>query len=354
MLRRDSSGKIQYSVQLTFFTIYFLFIALTVGLLNTYPIISSRDAVFSAKRGMMINQASVMASSLSALEELDAANVQQVMELVDVNAFDRVLVSDADGLVLYDTADSGGAAGRYALFPELVRALKGEVLFFSRYDGDAFSSRAASPIVGYGGVIGSVYLYEYDSAQALLIKSIQTRLRSISLMVGILALLAIFAFTRALTRRIRELVKAMRIVREGDYEYRIEPKGRDEVTELATEFNDMTRRLQNTEELRRRFVSDASHELRTPLASIRLLSDSVLQSDKMDGETMRDFVADIGSEAERLQRMTEKLMKLTRMDSKVQTERVKLDMKRAAEKNSASALPSGAFAQYHHFLRFGG
>ena len=184
MLRRDSSGKIQYSVQLTFFTIYFMFIAFTVGLLNTYPIISSRDAVFSAKRGMMINQASVMASSLSALEELDAANVQQVMELVDVNAFDRVLVSDADGLVLYDTADSGGAAGRYALFPELVRALKGEVLFFSRYDGDAFSSRAASPIVGYGGVIGSVYLYEYDSAQALLIKSIQTRLRSISLMVA--------------------------------------------------------------------------------------------------------------------------------------------------------------------------
>jgi len=77
----------------------------------------------------------------------------------------------------------------------------------------------------------------------------------------------------------------------------------------------MSQRLQATDELRRRFVSDASHELRTPLASIRLLSDSIVQSENMDEETMREFVTDIGSEAERLQRLTEKLMMLTKMDS---------------------------------------
>ena len=124
----------------------------------------------------------------------------------------------------------------------------------------------------------------------------------------------------------------MRIVREGNYDYSLTPRGRDEVTELAREFNDMTRRLESTDELRRRFVSDASHELRTPLASIRLLSDSVLQSGDMDEATMREFVADIGSEAERLQRMTEKLMRLTRMDSHVQSQRDRVDLKRAAEK----------------------
>ena len=35
-------------------------------------------------------------------------------------------------------------------------------------------------------------------------------------------------------------------------------------------------------QVRRRFVSDASHELKTPLASIRLLADSILQTDEMD------------------------------------------------------------------------
>jgi signal transduction histidine kinase len=61
-------------------------------------------------------------------------------------------------------------------------------------------------------------------------------------------------------------------------------------------------------------VSDASHELKTPLASIKLLSDSILQND-MDSETVKEFVGDIGNEADRLNRMTQKLLSLTRIES---------------------------------------
>ena len=63
--------------------------------------------------------------------------------------------------------------------------------------------------------------------------------------------------------------------------------------------------------MRRQFVSDASHELKTPLASIKLLADSILQND-MDVDTVREFVADIGDEADRLTRMSGKLLSLTR------------------------------------------
>ena len=327
MLKKDQNGKIKYSVQLTFFIIYFLFIALMTGLLNTYPTISSRDAVFSTKQSMMLSQATVMASSLSALESLSGENVMQVMELVDINSFDRVIVTDADAMTLYDTARTDSSLGRYALFSEIVGALR------------VFRSRAASPVVSAGEIIGCVYLYEYDGIQAAFIRDIQARLRSISIIAALLALLAVYVFTKALTGRITDLVRAMRIVREGDYDYRITPRGRDEVAELAREFNDMTQRLQSTEELRRRFVSDASHELRTPLASIRLLSDSIAQSENMDEGTMREFVGDIGTEAERLQRMTEKLMRLTRMDSGVQTQRERVNVKRVAEKTVHMLTP---------------
>ena len=324
-------GKRKYSVQLVFAAIFFMFIALMIGLLNSYPTISSRDIVFSNKQGSMMSQISVMSTSLSALETLSEEGVESVMELVDVNAFDRVLVTDGRTRVIYDTADAATAGG-YALFSEVLSALEGQAVFHSRYDGEAFVSHAAVPVVSYGQVIGSVYLCERDADQAELIAQIQGRLRNISIVAGILALLVMLLFTKALTRRITALVKAMRIVREGKYDYRIEPSGRDEVTELAEEFNDMTQRLQSTEELRRRFVSDASHELRTPLASIRLLSDSIVQSENMDEETMREFVTDIGSEAERLQRLTEKLMMLTKMDSRPEIELVPVNIKKVAER----------------------
>lgn len=328
----NEKPKIKYSVQMTFITIFFAFLALTIVLLNVYPTTNARDIVFSAKQGSLLNQTAVMSSSLSALERLNPDGVHQVMELVGVGNYDRVVVSDADGIILYDTEYYGDFLGEQNE-PEMVQnALQGKSVFSCSYSGSAFYSRAAAPVVSYGSVIGAVYLFELDSEQADLIASIQGRLRYISIITGIVTLVIIIFFSRALTRRLRELLKGMRIVREGDYDYRVTPRGNDEVRVLSEEFNDMTGRLQDTEELRRRFVSDASHELRTPLASIRLLSDSIVQSENMDEATMREFVTDIGSEAERLQRLTEKLMRLTKMDSHISTERVPVNMKKVAER----------------------
>ena len=326
--------KIKYSVQLTLMVMFFAFTAVTIGLLNTYPTISSRDSVFSAKQSALLNQATIMSASLSALERLSGDGVEQVMELIDVNDFDRVVVTDAAGVVLYDTDRAEPILGEVCAFPQVGRALLGEAVFRCQYDGSAFRSRVAAPVMSYGSVIGSVYVYEQDSEQADLIDSVQVQLRNISLGVGVMMLLAIVVFAERLTRRLRELVEAMRIVREGNYDYRVTVRGGDEVAALSEAFNEMTGRLHDTEELRRRFVSDASHELRTPLSSIRLLSDSVVQSENMDPDTMREFVTDIGSEAERLQRLTEKLMRLTRMDSGVTAEKAPVNLKRVAERTA--------------------
>jgi len=326
----EGKPKIKYSVQLTFVSIFFVFIVVTIGLLNIYPTTSARDIVFSTKQSALMSQASVMSSSLSALERLSTDGVEQVMQLMDLEDYVRTVVTDAEGGILYDSLRRGATAEDPE--DEIARALAGEAVFASQYTGDAFLSRTAAPVMSYGNVIGAVYFYDADSEPAMLIASIQSRLRNISIVAGVLTLLVIFLFTRALTGRLTALVKGMRIVREGDYDYRVPEKGSDEVTELTDEFNNMTQRLQRTEEVRRRFVSDASHELRTPLASIRLLADSVVQNDSMDETTMREFVTDIGSEAERLQRTTEKLMKLTRMDSHVPIERSPVNVKRVAER----------------------
>ena len=120
-------------------------------------------------------------------------------------------------------------------------------------------------------------------------------------------------YNRHFSRRMRAIMDSMHTIQKGNYNQKVSVGGNDELTLLASEFNDLTERLQTSEEKRRRFVSDASHELKTPLASIKLLTDSILQND-MDAETMREFVEDIGSEAERLNRMTAKLLSLTKVD----------------------------------------
>lgn len=314
-MEQKSSRTIKYSVQFKFVALTFVFFAVLLVFLNTYPLIASRDLVFASKQSSLQSQASVAAASLSALEILTPDGVQQVMDLLDISGPTRVIVTDPEGVILYDDYDGPAQIGKITGLMEIRRALGGEVLFHPRFDDGAFLSSASQPVRYRGTTIGAVYLYEYDREQGALLLQLQSTLRSISLIVGALAMLLLIAFSRALTKRITDLVRAIRIVRDGTYGHRIETSGHDEITELGEEFNNMTAQLQETEELRRRFVSDASHELKTPLASIRLLSDSIAQSENMDMETMREFVTDIGAEAERLQRTTDKLLGLTRLDA---------------------------------------
>ncbi len=289
--------------------------------------------VIDTKKGAMQSQGLVISSSLSALDSLTGEAVAQVMELLDVTPMTRMIITDPGGLILYDTSEDNDAAGRYALLPELRVALEGRSVFRCGYAGGEFVSRYAAPVVSGGAVLGAVYLYEHDTEQGDIIHGLQRNLRTMSFAFGGVGLVVVFVIATTLTMRIKKLAAAVGVVSSGDYAYRLNVRGNDEIAELSDEFNDLTGRLESTEEARRRFVSDASHELRTPLAAIRLLSDSITQSDNMDGGTMREFATDIGSEAERLQRITEKLMNLTKLDAGVtKRQREPADMKQVVRR----------------------
>jgi signal transduction histidine kinase len=133
-----------------------------------------------------------------------------------------------------------------------------------------------------------------------------------------------------ISRRTRSILTGIRGIGAGRYDTRISDRGVDELGEISSEVNLLADRLQQIEGMRQRFVSDASHELKTPLAAITLLSDSIVQNDGMDKATVREFVYDIGREAERLARVTQQLQELTKLDSKARELREDVDLGRVA------------------------
>ena len=324
--RRKLTQRVQFKLAMAFFAL----IAALLILLNTYPVAASRDIVFSEKESSLLEQAGVISASLAGLDSLSGDGAAQVVELLGLTAFERVMVTDAAGCVLYDTL-APGAEGSLSLFAEIMRALGGEQVFWSSFAGGAFLSRAAMPVTRGGAVLGAVYLCERDTEQADIILAFRDRLATVSLVAFAVACALTVFFTRTFTVRITRLSEAVRTVREGDYAHRIDSEGDDELAELSADFNSMTETLQKTEEQRRRFVSDASHELKTPLAAIRLLADSITGTEGMDMDTVREFVQDISNEAERLQRTTEKLLDLSRRDDGARGERVDVDVGETAE-----------------------
>lgn len=301
------------SLQVKFGLSYIAVIAAVLLLLNTYPLLVSEDLVFRSKETNMTGSVSVVVYSLAGLNRLNQENVAAAMAVVEETGLSRVLVTDSAGLVLYDTRETGSAVGKYTFYSEIVQALEGYDAFSCSYRDGAFRSRTASPVLYQNRIIGAVYAYEYDTEQAALLEGLQSNLLKLSAGIAAAVVLLSILLSQMLTRKISTLLTAIRKVRAGAYEHRTHISGRDEIAQIGEEFNSLTDRLQTTETLRRRFVSDASHELKTPLTVI--LSSAELAASETDGEKSRQYLDNIHAESLRMKDLVEDMLTLARTES---------------------------------------
>ena len=89
---------------------------------------------------------------------------------------------------------------------------------------------------------------------------------------------------------------------------------KDELGRLATVFNQTLERLESSFDRLRRFTADASHELRTPLTAIRAVGEVALRESRSSDEC-RAVIASMLEEADRLTRLVDDLLSLSRADA---------------------------------------
>lgn len=258
----------------------------------------------------MSERCNLASSEIAQLQVINRTTISETLSRIGSLRVTRVIVTDQEATVLYDSTGTE-INGTVATEPEIKNAITKNMDVFSwTYDDGAMTSSMVAPIISYGSPIGAVYMIEHDPQQGQILRSIQINTLTISIALELILILFSLVFSKTYTRRLRRIMVSMRIIRGGDYTHKVKMGGNDELTVLGDEFNDLVEKLYTSENRRRQFVSDASHELKTPLASIKLLSDSILQNE-MDQETANEFVQDIGNEADRLTRMSEKLLALT-------------------------------------------
>lgn len=294
--------------------------------------------MFHTKAASLQGKTQLVVSSLSGLETLNVENVNQVMALLGDIEATRVMVTSSEGRALYDSLSMGNATGKLILFPEVVEALRANNVFHSAYKSGVLESRACMPIMYYGTAIGAVYIMEHDTAQGAIIEALEVNIIRITAVLGAVVLLFSVLFSVRYSRRMRQILHSTQLLREGEYSHKLTIRGQDEVGLLASEFNKLTERLQASEQMQRQFISDASHELKTPLASIKLLADSILQN-PMDADTVREFVGDIGNEADRLTRIAQKLLELSRIEDSPKGDFVVVETGPIVEKIMRMLLP---------------
>jgi two-component system OmpR family sensor kinase len=161
----------------------------------------------------------------------------------------------------------------------------------------------------------------YDSVEDAL-EAFTTVLVVGGLLAFLLSVGGAYLLARAALSPVEAVVSSAREMTEGDLSRRLPvAHPRDEIGRLTMTINGLLARLEaafaRREEAlsrQRRFAADASHELRTPLTSIAGYAQMLEEWGLRDPQTAREGVAAIRQESERMQRLVEGLLALTRGD----------------------------------------
>ncbi len=141
-------------------------------------------------------------------------------------------------------------------------------------------------------------------------QSVLLRLVVVGVIVGVLC----WWLSRYLTSPLRALSAATRRLAAGDLGSRVSPRvsrRRDEIGELARDFDAMAERLEGLVASHRRLLRDVSHELRSPLARLGV---ALELARGRAGDAARPALDRVGRESERLNELIAQLLELARLE----------------------------------------
>ncbi|MBO8126648.1 MAG: HAMP domain-containing protein [Firmicutes bacterium] len=136
--------------------------------------------------------------------------------------------------------------------------------------------------------------------------TIQDVVTTASVTAGLLALVLSLIFAHRVTKPVLDMTKVAQELRAGRFSARARVGRQDELGTLARTINDMARRLEEVDRMRKKFTADVAHELRTPVTTIRSyiegFQDGVLEPTperlkELEEETIRltDLITDLQS-----------------------------------------------------------
>ncbi|MBR5262755.1 MAG: HAMP domain-containing histidine kinase [Clostridia bacterium] len=207
---------------------------------------------------------------------------------------------------------------RYHISKEIItEAANGGFTDNSTLGGTFMSSQitTASPIVVNGKSVAIVFATEpvtiswYDYA-----KQVMEVFLTAAVLALVVSFLMVYYLSYRFTRPLKEMSRAIQHYAEGDFSYKVNVRGNDEIAELAQAFNSMAQSLSSMESSRRSFVANVSHELKTPMTSIGGFIDGIL--DGTISEDKHDYYLRIVSdEVRRLSRLVTGMLNMSKIEA---------------------------------------
>ena len=252
----------------------------------------------------------------------EAAKLAVKEAIVEHRFRDHVfVVFDAKGSVLTSSQDLPNEVSPPSLFTsasfrELLNDTVGERRLFRNVEGGRSGYRGVARKFPLKGQTYTLVILQSVHPQAEMLEEVRYTFGWVIPIAIVLASAGgYFLARKSLAPVVAMSSQAGRIGAENLHERLPIQNARDELGRLATAFNELLERVDQSFERQRRFMSDASHELRTPAAILRGESEVALSRTERPAEEYRESLAVLHAEAQRLTQIVEDLFTLTRADA---------------------------------------
>ena len=173
----------------------------------------------------------------------------------------------------------------------------------------------AMPIESLGESIGIIRFISSMKETNRIISQITKVLLLLGLLVITISGFLSVLIANSIAKPLKEVTNVAEKMADGQFKIRSEIKVNDEIGRLAHTLNYMAEEIVRKENMKNDFISSISHELRTPLTSIKGWAITLMNSDELDDDLLRDGLEIIEGESDRLSGMVEELLDFSRFTS---------------------------------------
>ena len=172
-----------------------------------------------------------------------------------------------------------------------------------------------TPYVGENDeLLGAVIVCSSSEAMSEMVEMLVKTIVMTSLWVLVIVLVTVYILSERQVAPIKNMSHTAKKFAAGDFESRVEVKGRDELAQLAVSFNNMAEQLAVLEDTRRTFLVNVAHDLRTPMTTIGGFIDGI-RDGAIPEEKQDYYLTLISDEVKRLSRLVALLLDVSRIEA---------------------------------------
>jgi two-component system sensor histidine kinase CreC len=241
-----------------------------------------------------------------------------IYDLLKTEVDERVYITDSRGRVIFDSRNRRNEGANYSVWRNVRLTLQGEYgarTSHSDPQNPEFASavlHVAAPVIVNGKIAGSLTVAKPTTNVNSFLKNAKPRIIWIGVFSAGVAVLLSLLVSFWIARPIKRLTRYAHDIREGR-RVELPDLGSSELSEMGMAFEKMKEALEGKKYVEQ-YVQTLTHEIKSPLSAVRGAAE--LLEEDMPSERRALFLANIRTEAGRIQDIVDRMLELSSLENR--------------------------------------